>query len=222
MGRLLFSARRRPFDTTPSGGLESAPFRVVRVGMGKQRLIVGISGASAPIYGIRLLELLRSVPDIETHLVHTRASERTIQLETGLGLEEVRKLADVAYQPDDIAASISSGSFSTLGMIVAPCSMSTMAHIAASLSKDLLTRAADVTLKEKRPLVLMIRESPLHLGHLRQLVTLSEMGAIIAPPIPSFYHRPQTLQDLIDHSLGRALQPLGIEAPWLKRWSGPV
>ncbi|MGW8178632.1 MAG: UbiX family flavin prenyltransferase [bacterium] len=189
--------------------------------MNTTRLIVGISGASAPIYGIRTLELLRDVPDIETHLVYTRAALKTIELETDLPLSDVLRLADVHYDPDDISASISSGSFKTRGMIVAPCSMSTMACIAGSVTKDLLTRAAEVVLKEKRTLVLMCRESPLHLGHLRRMAELAEMGAQIAPPIPAFYHRPQTIDDIVNHSVGRALDVFELEMPWMKRWSSP-
>jgi len=182
---------------------------------------VGISGASAPIYGIRTLELLKDVPGVETHLVYTRAALKTIELETDLTLSEVLELADVYYEPDDISASISSGSFKTRGMIVAPCSMSTMACIAGSVTKDLLTRAADVVLKEKRTLVLMCRESPLHLGHLRRMAELAEMGAQIAPPIPAFYHRPKTIEDLVNHSIGRALDIFDMDLPWMKRWSSP-
>ncbi len=187
--------------------------------MTTKRLIVGISGASAPIFGIRTLELLRRIPEVETHLVYTKASARTIQLETGRGLQDVEVLADVVYGSDDVAAAISSGSFRTDGMIVAPCSMSTLACIAASVTKDLLTRAADVVLKERRRLVLLPRESPLHLGHLRSMVEVTEMGAVIAPPIPSFYHRPETVDDLIDHSIGRALDVFGLDMPWMRRWS---
>jgi flavin prenyltransferase len=185
------------------------------------RLVVGISGASAAIYGIRALELLRPVSGIETHLVHTRSAERTIELETDYSISQVRELADVCYESEDMAASISSGSFGTLGMIVAPCSINTLACIAGSITKDLLTRAADVTLKERRPLVLLVRESPLHLGHLRRLVEVAEMGAIIAPPIPAFYQKPETIFDLIDHSVGRALDALGLDLPFVKRWSTP-
>jgi len=189
--------------------------------MEKARLIVGISGASAPIYGIRTLELLREVPAIETHLVYTRAATRTIEIETDLSVADVSRLSDVHYEPEDISAAISSGSFKTLGMIIAPCSMSTMSCIAASVTKDLLTRAAEVVLKEKRILVLMCRESPLHLGHLRRMTELAEMGAQIAPPIPAFYHQPQTIDDLVNHSIGRALDVFGLQLPWMKRWSSP-
>lgn len=181
-------------------------------------LIVGISGASGPIYGIRTLELLREVKDVEVHLVYTRASIRTIELETDRSMAQVRSLAEVVYEPDDIAAPISSGSFWSRGMIVAPCSMATLSAIAGSISKDLLTRAADVTLKERRPLVLLCRESPLHVGHLRRMVEVAEMGAIVAPPIPAFYQDPQTILDVVDHSIGRALQQFGLDLPGLKRW----
>ncbi len=186
-----------------------------------KRLIVGISGASAPIYGIRILEVLRNVPEVETHFVHTKSAQRTIELETSYSLKDLIRLADVYYEPDDVAASISSGSFKTMGMVVAPCSMSSMGAIASSVSKDLLTRAADVTLKEGRRLVLMIREAPLHLGHLRRMVELAEMGAVIAPPIPSFYHAPKTIDDIINHSIGRVLDQFNIDANIVKRWTGP-
>ena len=190
--------------------------------MSRKRLVVGISGASAVILGIRTLELLRQVSEVETHLVCTRASARTLELETDCSMGQVEALADVVYSPDDLSASISSGSFRTEGMIVVPCSMSTLSCIACSVTKDLLTRAADVTLKERRRLVLMPRESPLHLGHLRRMVELTEMGALIAPPIPSFYHRPRTIDDLIDHSIGRALDGFDLSMPWMKRWTTPA
>ncbi len=189
--------------------------------MSRKRLIVGISGASAAMLGIRTLELLGRVPGVETHLVCTRASARTLALETDWSMRQVEALADVVYSPDDLGASISSGSFRTDGMIVVPCSMSTLSCIASSVTKDLLTRAADVTLKERRRLVLMPRESPLHLGHLRKMVEVTEMGAVIAPPIPSFYHQPETIDDLIDHSIGRALDGFALEMPWMKRWTTP-
>jgi 4-hydroxy-3-polyprenylbenzoate decarboxylase len=189
--------------------------------MDRRRLVIGISGASAPIYGIRALELLRQLPDVETHLTHTHAAERTIALETSLSVKQVQALADFAYAPDQIEAAISSGSFKTIGMLIAPCSVNTLSLIAAGITPDLLTRAADVTLKERRPLALMIRESPLHLGHLRKMVEVAEMGATIAPPIPAFYHRPETVDDIVNQSVGRALGLLGIDLPGLKRWSTP-
>ncbi|UCF35429.1 MAG: UbiX family flavin prenyltransferase [Acidobacteriota bacterium] len=189
--------------------------------MTNKRLVVGISGASAPIFGVRTLELMKQVEGVETHLVYSAAAVRTIELETQLTISAIQDLADVVYEPVDIAASISSGSFRTMGMIIAPCSMSTLACIATSVSKDLLTRAADVTLKERRPLVLLCRESPLHLGHLRRMAEATEMGAVIAPPIPSFYHAPQSIDDLINHSIGRALDIFGLDLPWMKRWQSP-
>ena len=189
--------------------------------MHPKRVVIGITGASAPIYGVRLLEMVREMTEVEAHLICTRGAERTLALETDYTLDQVRALAGVCYPPDDFAAAISSGSFQTSGMIVAPCSINTVACIAASVTKDLLTRAADVTLKEKRPLVLLVRESPLHLGHLRRLVELAEMGAHIAPPIPSFYHCPESIDDIITHSLGRSLELLGLEVASLKRWSSP-
>jgi 4-hydroxy-3-polyprenylbenzoate decarboxylase len=189
--------------------------------MEARKLIIGISGASAPTLGIRALELLKTVPEVETHLVITRAGKVTIALETDYSIREVEALADVCYKTDDIAAPISSGSFKTSGMIVAPCSVNTMSCIAASISKDLLTRAADVTLKERRPLVLMIRESPLHVAHLRRMVELAELGVTIAPPTISLYHDPQGVMDLVDHALGRALDIFDLELPWLRRWEGP-
>ena len=189
--------------------------------MVSKKLVVGISGASAPIYGIRLLELLQDVHDVETHLVYTQTVRRTITLETSYELDQIRCLADVVYDPGDMAAAISSGSFKTHGMIIAPCSIHTLSCLATSITKDLLTRAADVTLKERRPLVLLVRESPLHLGHLRRMVEVAELGGILAPPIPSFYHKPRDLQDLIDHSLGRALDVFNLSLKGLKRWSSP-
>ena len=185
------------------------------------RIVVGISGASAPVYGIRTLELLGRIEGLETHLVCSHAAETTIKLETGRSLREVHDLADIVHQPDDFAAAISSGSFSTKGMIVAPCSMSTLAGISVGLTKDLLTRTADVTLKERRPLVLMVRESPLHLGHLRNMVWVTDLGGVIAPPIPSFYHKPANLDEMIDYSLGRALDVFGLDMPWMNRLTGP-
>ena len=182
-----------------------------------QRLVVGISGASGAIYGVRLLELLRGLP-VEAHLVMSRAAEVTIAHETDLKIAQVQALAHRCYAITDIAASISSGSFRTMGMIVAPCSIRSMSEIAAGVTSSLLTRAADVTLKERRRLVLMVRETPLHLGHLRTMAALAEMGAIVAPPLPAFYSRPQTIEDVIDHSLGRVLDLFGLETGRVKRW----
>ena len=169
------------------------------------------------IYGIRLLELLRSHP-VETHLVMSRAAEVTVAHETTLKVAQVQALAHVVHPIADIAASISSGSFKTMGMIVAPCSIRSMSEIAMGVTSSLLSRAADVTLKERRKLVLMVRETPLHLGHLRTMAQLAEMGAVIAPPVPAFYARPQSLEEMIDHSLARVLDQFGLETGKLKRW----
>lgn len=189
--------------------------------MGKRRLIVGLSGASGVIYGIQILKRLRELPDVETHLVYTRAALRTLQLETGESLQVLRELADVTYKPEDIAASISSGSFVTVGMIIAPCSINTMGAISSSSTNNLITRAADVVLKERRRLVLMVRESPLHAGHLRQMRELALMGAVICPPVPAFYHQPTSIEDLVDHTIGRALDLFGIHLSDIDRWKSP-
>src|SRR6516165_2077624 len=185
------------------------------------RLIVGISGASGVIYGARLLELLRPLP-VETHLVMSRTAEVTLALETDLKLAVVRGRADVVHPIGDLAAPISSGSYKTIGMVIAPCSIRSMAEIASGVTTTLLSRAADVVLKERRRLVLLVRETPLHLGHLRTMTTLSEMGAIIAPPVPAFYAKPQTLAEMIDHTLGRVLDLFGLETGKVKRWAGPA
>src|SRR3984893_2264694 len=181
------------------------------------RLVIGISGASGIAYGVRLLSVLRQTP-VETHLVISRAAEITIAHETALKVAEIRALADVWYQPQDIGAAISSGSFKTLGMIVAPCSIRSMSEIATGVTSTLLTRAADVVLKERRRLVLMVREAPLHTGHLRTMTALSEMGAVIAPPVPAFYAKPQTLAEMIDQTLGRVLDLFGLESAGVRRW----
>jgi 4-hydroxy-3-polyprenylbenzoate decarboxylase len=184
------------------------------------RLVVGISGASGVVYGIRLLEMLRALP-VESHLVISKSAELTLAYETDLKVAEVRALADVDYPAGDIGAAISSGSFKTIGMVVAPCSVRSMAEIACGVTASLLTRAADVTLKERRRLVLMLRETPLHTGHLRNMLRLSEMGAVIAPPVPAFYTSPKTLDDLVDQSVGRVLDLFGLEAPGIPRWGEP-
>jgi 4-hydroxy-3-polyprenylbenzoate decarboxylase len=181
------------------------------------RLIVGISGASGVIYGARLLQLLREA-DVETHLVMTKAAEVTFAHETSMKIAEVKALADVCHRIDDMAAPISSGSFRTMGMIIAPCSVRSLSEIATGCTTTLLARSADVVLKERRKLVLMVRETPLHTGHLRSMTALSEMGAIIAPPVPAFYNRPETLADVIDHSVGRVLDLFEIESGIVKRW----
>ena len=184
----------------------------------KQRLIVGISGASGVAYGVRLLQLLRNA-GVETHLVMSKTAEITFAYETNLKVAEVAALADVRHSIDDMAASISSGSFRTMGMVVAPCSMRSMSEIASGVTTTLLTRAADVTLKERRRLVLMVRETPLHTGHLRTMTALSEIGAIIAPPVPAFYAKPDTLEDMIDHTVGRVLDLFDIDVGVVRRWS---
>jgi 4-hydroxy-3-polyprenylbenzoate decarboxylase len=188
-----------------------------------QRLIIGISGASGAIYGIRLLEVLRGVAEVETHLVISGAARQTIALETDYSLATVEALADVTYRINDIAAAISSGSYSTIGMVVVPCSMKTLAGIAFSLSDNLLLRAADVTLKERRRLVIVARETPLHLGHLRLMTQVTELGGLIMPPMPAFYHRPQSLAEIVDQTVNRVLDQFGILLPedLFKRWSGP-
>ncbi|HWY62144.1 MAG TPA: UbiX family flavin prenyltransferase [Rhizomicrobium sp.] len=185
------------------------------------RLVVGLSGASGVAYGIRLLEALNDL-EIESHLVMTKPAEMTIGYETKLTPKQVAAKADHRYAIGDIGAPIASGSFKTDGMIVAPCSVRSMSEIATGVTTSLLTRAADVTLKEKRPLILMVRETPLHLGHLRTLVSLSEMGAIILPPMPAFYAEPKTLADLVDQIVGKALDLLGYQWPVMKRWGEDI
>lgn len=187
-----------------------------------KRLIVGISGASGVIYGIRLLEVLRDVQEVESQLVMSTAAAQTIGLETSYSAAEVEALADVVYRFRDIAAAISSGSYKTMGMVVMPCSMKTLAGIAHSYSDNLLLRAADVVLKDQRKLVLVPRETPLHLGHLRLLVQVAEMNAIVAPPMPAFYHRPQAVDDIINQTVNRVLDLFGIDLPedLFQRWQG--
>ena len=182
-----------------------------------QRLIVGISGASGVRYGVRLLQILRDLP-VESHLVLSKAAEITLAYETDLKVAEVNALADVVYPAGDIGAAISSGSFQTLGMVIAPCSVRSMSEIATGVTSNLLTRAADVVLKERRRLVLMLRETPLHTGHLKSMLALSEMGAIIAPPVPGFYANPQSIDEMVDHTVGRVLDLFGLEAGTVKRW----
>ncbi|MGB0572830.1 MAG: UbiX family flavin prenyltransferase [Alphaproteobacteria bacterium] len=184
-----------------------------------RRLIVGISGATGIAYGIRLLEALRE-SDVESHLVVSRPGLMTLGYETDLTRDDLYALADTVYAANDVGAAISSGSMITLGMIVAPCAVKSAAEIASGATQTLLTRAADVTLKERRRLVLIVRESPLHTGHLRTLTEASEIGAVIMPPMPAFYPRPETIEDMIDHTVGRALDLFGIEHNLLKRWTG--
>ena len=187
-----------------------------------KKLIIGISGASGVIYGIRLLEVLREIDSVETHLVMSAAAGITIGLETDYEVDEVAALADVNYRFKDIAARISSGSFKTDGMIVVPCSMKTLAGITYSFSDNLLLRAADVVLKDRRRLILVPRETPLHLGHLRMMVQVSEIGAVIVPPVPAFYHRPQTIDDIVNQTINRVLDLVDIELPsdLFQRWQG--
>jgi polyprenyl P-hydroxybenzoate/phenylacrylic acid decarboxylase-like protein len=185
------------------------------------RLVVGISGSSAPHYGIRLLQEVRRLGAFETHLIISAGARTTIPLETGMDPSAVEALADVCYSPQDLGAAISSGSFSTAGMAVAPCSMKTLAAIASGHSADLLTRAADVTLKERRRLVLVARETPLSLIHLRNMVAATEAGAVILPPVPAFYHRPETIDDLIAQTIGKVLDQFGVEHALYRRWTGP-
>lgn len=183
----------------------------------KPRLIVGLTGASGVLYGIRLLELLRALP-VETHLIMSRSAEVTLAYESRLKVAEVKALADVVHANDDMAAPVSSGSFRTLGMIVAPCSVKTLAEIASGVTASLIARAADVVLKERRRLVLMLRETPLTLGHIRNMLAVTEMGGIIAPPVPAFYAKPKSLDDLVNQSCGRVLDLFELEAEGLTRW----
>ncbi|EPY8446280.1 UbiX family flavin prenyltransferase [Enterobacter hormaechei] len=187
-----------------------------------KRLIVGISGASGAIYGVRLLQVLRDVAGVETHLVMSQAARQTLSLETDLSLRDVQALADVVHDARDIAASISSGSFKTAGMVILPCSIKTLSGIVNSYTDTLVTRAADVVLKERRPLVLCVRETPLHLGHLRLMTQAAELGAVIMPPVPAFYHRPQTLDDVINQTVNRVLDQFDIDLPenLFTRWQG--
>ena len=187
-----------------------------------KRLIVGLSGASGAIYGVRLLQVLRNVADVETHLVMSQAARQTLSLETDLSLRDVQALADVVHDARDIAASISSGSFKTAGMVILPCSIKTLSGIVNSYTDTLVTRAADVVLKERRPLVLCVRETPLHLGHLRLMTQAAELGAVIMPPVPAFYHRPASLDDVINQTVNRVLDQFDIHLPedLFTRWQG--
>lgn len=185
--------------------------------MPAQRLIVGITGASGTVYGLRVLEMLRAA-EIEAHLVMSRSAQVTLALETNLKVAEVTALAHTVYNSADMGAALSSGSFRTMGMIVAPCSMRTLGEIATSVSSSLLTRAADVVLKERRRLVLMVRETPLHLGHLRAMVAVTEMGAVVYPPVPAFYAKPESLDAMVTQSVGRALDLFDIDTGTVRRW----
>ncbi|WP_295704942.1 UbiX family flavin prenyltransferase [uncultured Brevundimonas sp.] len=189
------------------------------VGATRRRMVVGVSGASGVVYGMRTLDALKAL-GVESHLVVTRAALLTLSQETDLTPDDLTGRADVVHRLADVGASIASGSFRTLGMIVAPCSVRTMSEIATGVTSTLLTRAADVTLKERRPLVLMVRETPLHLGHLRTLTALAEMGAVIAPPLPAMYARPASIEEMVDQSVGRALDLFGLDWAAVRRWDG--
>ena len=184
------------------------------------KIVIGISGASGAIYGWRLLERLRDRGNAEIHLVVSRAGEKTLFLDTGKTAADVRALADYWYPLEDIGCRLASGSYPTDAMVIAPCSIHTMSAIAAGVSSNLMVRAADVTLKERRRLILMVRESPFHLGHLKNMTLLAEMGAIIAPPIPGFYNNPRTVEEIVDHSVDRVLDLLGMPGPEIRRWEG--
>ncbi len=188
---------------------------------GRPRLVVGIAGASGVAYGLRAVAACKDL-GVESHLVMSRAAALTLAQETELSLAEVQAMADVAYRPGDVGAAIASGSFPTLGMLIAPCSVRTMSEVATGVTSSLMTRAADVTLKERRPLVLMVRETPLHLGHLRTMVKLAEMGAVIAPPLPAFYAKPLSLDEMVDQSVGRSLDLFGLSWSRVKRWGQDV
>ncbi len=185
-------------------------------------LIIGITGATGVIYGIRLLEVLSSTDDIETHLIISEAGEMNIEGETNRKIEDIKKLASFSYDIRDVGASLASGSFQRDGMIIAPCTVKTMSALANSYTENLLIRAGDVTLKERKKLVLLVRETPLHIGHIRNMEKLCEMGAIIMPPVPAFYHKPKTIQDIIDHTIGKTLDMFDIKHNLFQRWAGLV
>jgi 4-hydroxy-3-polyprenylbenzoate decarboxylase len=185
---------------------------------GKRRLVIGISGATGAIYGVRMLDILSRRDDIETHLVLTKAGRMTIQVETPYSVKDVERMAHIVHDINNVGASISSGSFRTMGMVVAPCSMKSMGAIAHSLGGDLLVRAADVVLKERKKLVLVVRETPLHLGHLESMASLARMGAVIFPPVPAFYHRPKTLDDVINQTVTRILDQFDVDVELFRRW----
>jgi 4-hydroxy-3-polyprenylbenzoate decarboxylase len=184
------------------------------------RLVVAITGATGSIYGIRLLEILKAYPEVETHLVISRPGKRTLVEETDWSVPDVEALATYRYDSNDIGAAIASGSFRTAGMVVAPCSIKTAAAVAACHSDNLVARAADVTLKEGRPLILLVRETPLHVGHLKMMLALAEMGAVVLPPMPAFYNRPRDLDDIVNHTIARALDRLGLPQTLVAEWRG--
>lgn len=183
-----------------------------------RRVIVGLSGATGSIYGIRILQVLHKIPDIETHLVMSKAAKMTLQVETPHTVKEVEAMADMVHDINNIGASIASGSFRTEGMVIAPCSMKSMGGIVMSVGGDLLVRASDVILKERKKLVLVVRETPLHLGHLESMAQLTRMGAVIFPPVPAFYHRPKTLDDVINQTVARILDQFDVETDMFHRW----
>ena len=185
-----------------------------------KRIVVGITGSTGSIYGIRLLELLREAEDVETHLVLSAPGKRTLVEETRYSAKEVEALADVVYDNRDIGAAIASGSFPTAGMVVAPCSVKTLSALANCYADTLISRAGDVTLKEGRTLIAVVRETPLHVGHLRQMLALAEMGGVILPPMPAFYHRPQTIDDVVNHTVGRILDRLAVAHALVPEWTG--
>lgn len=184
------------------------------------RLVIGISGSTGAIYGIRLLEVLKGVPEVETHLVISQAGKRTLAEETDLTVRDVEALATRVYDDRDIGAALASGSFKTAGMVIAPCSMKMVSALANSFASTLIARAGDVTLKEGRTLVAVVRETPLHMGHLRQMLALAEIGGVILPPMPAFYHRPKTIDDIVNHTVGRILDRLGIPHTLVREWTG--
>lgn len=183
-------------------------------------IVIGITGATGSIYGVRLLQVLSGIKGIETHLIISKVGEENIKLETDWKMKDIKALANFNYDIDDTGACLASGSFKRDGMIIAPCTIKTLSALANSYTDNLLTRAADVTLKERKKLVLLVRETPLHIGHLRNMTNVTEMGAIIMPPVPAFYHRPKTIQDIVDHTVGRALDIFGIEHNLFQRWAG--
>jgi 4-hydroxy-3-polyprenylbenzoate decarboxylase len=188
--------------------------------MPSRRLIVAITGATGAVYGVRLLQILRSTPNVESHLLISDAGVLNLHQELDLGRKDVEALADVTYSVRDVGAAIASGSFQSDGMVIAPCSMKTLAAVAHGLSDNLLTRAADVVLKERRRLVLMVRETPFNLAHLRNMTAITEMGGIVFPPLPAFYHRPQTIEEVVDHTVARVLDLLDVSHALAPRWSG--
>jgi len=192
----------------------------LKLGDALKKIIVGITGASGAIYGIRALQVLQDIKEVETHLIISRSAQITIAAETDFKLEDVKNLADVNHKFDDVAAACSSGSYKTEGMIIAPCTVRTMSEIATGVTSSLMSRSADVVLKEKRKLVLMVRETPLHAGHLESMAKLSNMGAYIYPPVPAFYSKPQTLDDMVNHTIGRVLDIFDIDSGLVKRWQG--